>query len=226
MNDFIPTWISVFFIVVSLTTIAIFYFINNKPNKVLAIIILWLVIQSLLSLNGFYLQLEGFPPRIPLILAPPILLILYSFLPKQKEWLLQNRNIKYSAFLHTIRIFMEIILLQLFLQKQIPELMTFEGRNFDIIAGITAPIVGYLFYKNKISNKTMLVWNVLGLLLIIFILLNGLLSVPTAIQQFGFEQPNVALLYFPFILLPSIVVPIVLYTHLSDIVYLSNEIKK
>ena len=34
------------------------------------------------------------------------------------------------------KILLGIILWQLFLYQMIPELMTFEGRNFDILAGI------------------------------------------------------------------------------------------
>jgi hypothetical protein len=44
-----------------------------------------------------------------------------------------------------------------FLNKSVPELMTFEGQNFDIIAGITAQFNGYFdFTKGKLSNKFVL----------------------------------------------------------------------
>jgi len=120
---------------------------------------------------------------------------------------------------------MEIVLLQLFIHKMIPELMTFEGRNFDIIMGITAPIIGFLYLKKWLRKKGLLVWNIIGLCLILFILLNGLLSAELPFQQFGFEQPNRALAYFPFVLLPATVVPIVIWTHLTDIIKLIREIK-
>jgi len=35
------------------------------------------------------------------------------------------------------------------------------------------------------------------------------------IQQFAFEQPNRAVLYFPFIWLPSVVIPIFIFSHLA-----------
>ena len=148
---------------------------------------------------------------------------IYSILPKQINWMLQNRDTRLSTFLHTIRIPMEFVLLYLFIYKMIPELMTFEGRNFDIAAGITAIVVGYLHITNKISKQWLIVWNGLGLILIFFILINGLLSTELPFQQFGFDQPNRALNYFPFILLPAIVVPIVIYTHITDIIKLSKE---
>jgi len=121
---------------------------------------------------------------------------------------------------------MEFVLLYLFIYDMIPQLMTFEGRNFDIIAGVTALIVGMLYAKGKVSEKILLVWNVLGLILILFILINGILSAELPIQQFAFEQPNRALNYFPFILLPAIVVPLVIYSHITDIIKLRSEINK
>jgi hypothetical protein len=43
------------------------------------------------------------------------------------------------------------------------------------------------------------------------------------LQQFGFDQPTVAVLYFPFIWLPGIVVPLVYFSHLVAIRRLLKE---
>jgi len=101
--------------------------------------------------------------------------------------------------------------------------MTFEGRNFDIIMGITAPVIGLLLINRKLNTKVLFVWNIVGLLLVSFILFNGLLSAEVPFQQFAFDQPNRAVAYFPFVLLPATVVPIVIWTHISDIIKLSKQ---
>ncbi|HEX8427561.1 hypothetical protein [Hymenobacter sp.] len=36
---------------------------------------------------------------------------------------------------------------------------------------------------------------------------------PTPLQQLAFEQPNVAVMQFPFVWLPIFVVPVVAFTH-------------
>jgi len=41
-----------------------------------------------------------------------------------------------------------------------------------------------------------------------------MLSAPSPIQKIAFEQPNIAILYFPFCWLPTFIVPIVLFSHL------------
>ena len=46
------------------------------------------------------------------------------------------------------------------------------------------------------------------------IVVNAILSAPFTFQQFAFDQPNVAVLYFPFVWLPCFIVPVVLFSHL------------
>ncbi|MFT4681083.1 MAG: hypothetical protein ACI9YU_000920, partial [Flavobacteriales bacterium] len=127
-----------------------------------------------------------------------------------------------STFLHTVRIPVEICLFLLFSHGMVPELMTFEGRNFDILAGITAPVIGFLFLKNWIGTKGMIAWNAVSLGLVLFILVNGVLSTELPFQQFAFDQPNRAMMYVPFVLLPATVVPIVVFTHITDILKLKS----
>ena len=111
-----------------------------------------------------------------------------------------------------------MILYSLFVYKAVPQLMTYEGRNFDILAGLSAPLIFYFgFIKKQLSRNAILIWNFICLGLLINIVLNAILSVPFPLQKFAFDQPNVAVLYFPFNLLPSVVVPIVLLSHLAAI---------
>lgn len=225
MIEHLPNWINLLFMFATLATLVLFYFANNKPNKLILILLVLSIGHSILAYYDFYLNATAMPPRFLLVLAPSILLIIYGILPKQIDWVIKNRNIQISTLLHTIRIPMEIVLLYLFIHKTIPESMTFEGINFDIVAGITALIIGILYWKGKVSKKVLLMWNVFGLILISIILFVGILSAELPIQQFAFDQPNRALTYFPFILLPAIVVPIVIYTHLTDIIKLRRELQ-
>jgi hypothetical protein len=126
--------------------------------------------------------------------------------------------LKNLTYLNVIRIPVEIDLFYLFLYKAVPELMTFEGRNFDIFSGITAPFIAYFaFTKAKLSKPILLIWNFICLGLLINIVVNAFFSAPFPFQKFAFEQPNVAILNFPFSWLPTFIVPIILFGHLSSI---------
>lgn len=221
----LPHWIDITFLLATLFSITLFYFSNGKPKLITLIIIVWSIIQSYLAYDGFYQIKETIPPRYMLVFAPVGLFIIYGLLPKQLAWIYTNRNLKISTFLHTVRIPVEIVLLYLYYYKMVPELMTFEGANFDILAGLTAPILGLLFIKSKLNSKVLLIWNVLGLILILTVLTIGILTGELPIQQFAFNQPNVAINYFPYILLPVTIVPLVVYTHITDILKLKNGSK-
>lgn len=222
----LPSWINILFFAISVITILFFYYSNEKPKGITGFIILWSVVQSVLAFNGFYENTTATPPRFAFVLIPSTLFIIYGLLPKQQRWFIKARDMRISTLLHSIRLPVEIVLFYLFVHKMIPELMTFEGRNYDIVMGVSAPIIALLLLKNKISWNGLVLWNIIGLILILFILVNGILSSELPIQQFGFEQPNRAIMYFPFILLPATVVPIVLWTHISDLITLIKEKNK
>lgn len=222
----LPDWINVLFLLTVGATILMFYFANGKRKDILIGLIIWSGIHSFLALKGFYLITDTLPPRFVLVLLPTTILIIVGLLPNYRNKLLKDRNQTISTFLHTLRIPVEIVLFYLFMNKMIPELMTFEGRNFDIFVGLTAPVIGVLVLTRKISNRLLIFWNVLSLGLVCFILMNGILSAELPIQLFGFEQPNRAITYFPFILLPAVIVPIVIYSHLTDLIILIGKEKQ
>lgn len=218
----LPIWIDIVFIAIVILTIGLFHYSNGKPVYVTIVIIILGGIQSILAYFNFYQKTDTIPPRVLLVLLPASLLIIYGLLAKQNKWVGTKRNVLTNTLSHVIRIPVEIVLYHLFIHKMVPELMTFEGRNFDILVGISALLISLFIYTKKITTKGLIIWNLIGLFFVLFILVNGLLSAEFTFQQFGFEQPNKALLYFPYILLPAVVVPIVIYTHLSEITRLKR----
>jgi hypothetical protein len=127
-------------------------------------------------------------------------------------------NLKALHWIHIVRIPVEIALLYIFYAGLIPEVMTFEGRNFDILAGITAPLMVYLFFGRKtISKKVMITWNIIGILLLVNIVAHAILSAPFSFQQLAFDQPNTGLFFFPFTWLPCYIVPVVFFSHFASL---------
>ncbi len=108
--------------------------------------------------------------------------------------------------------------LWLYQHGQVPQLMTFEGGNFDILSGLTAPLVAWLAFRGgKINHSLLIVWHLLAFGLLLNIVVTAILSLETPFQQFAFEQPNRGVLYFPFIWLPAIIVPIVFVSHIISL---------
>ena len=223
----LPSYISIFFGLTTIITTLIFYKAAGNSKPVLLVIMIWLAVQAFIASSGFYTVTDTLPPRFLLLVLPPFLGIAGLFLSPKGRKFIDSLDLKSLTILHTIRIPVELVLFFLFTSKVIPELMTFEGRNFDILSGITAPLVFYFtFVRKQFGRKIIFVWNLICLGLLINIVSNAILSAPFPFQQFAFDQPNIAVLYFPFIWLPCCVVPLVLLSHLAAIRQLSNFEKK
>jgi hypothetical protein len=147
------------FIATTIITVWQFYRASNSSKSFLLIIFLIATTQFFIGRTNFYENGNTIPPRFLLLIAPAIFLIVLLFITKQGKYCSDNLNLKQLSILHSVRIPVEIVLYYLFLAKKIPQIMTFEGRNFDIIAGLTAPIIFYFsFVKNSIfvnSNFSM-----------------------------------------------------------------------
>lgn len=216
--------ISISFLLIYILAISLFYYLNNKPIKIVSLIVIWSALHSLLAYSGFYIINSGENVnRFPFILIPVFVFIFYGAFSKKGKLFYKDRSIKNSAIIHTIRIPIEIVLYYLAIEEVLPIEMTFDGRNFDILAGITAPIIVILFRYLIINKRVLLYWNIISLALVIFIMINGILSSELTYQKFGFSIANQAIAYFPFILLPAVIVPIVVYTHITDILLLINK---
>jgi len=211
----IPQYFELIFIAVTAFT-GLFFLQANKYFKVVSIImILWLVLQTVLAEKGFYTKNSGMPPRLAAAVLPPVLFILVCFTTPAGRRYMDTLNPRILTWLHVVRIPVEFILYTLMIHHLVPAIMTFEGRNFDIISGLTAPFIAYFGYnKKRLSKTVLLIWNFLCLVLLVNVVYYGLLSAPTEIQRYSFDQPNIAVLYFPFIWLPSFIVPLVLFSHL------------
>jgi hypothetical protein len=214
----LPTHISIIFMLTTLLTVAIFYRASQYSLTSLFIILGWLIIQLFIGLSGFYTVTDTIPPRFLLLIGVPLLFIILLFLTKKGKGFVDNLDLKTLTYLHTIRIPVELVLLWLCMNGQVSQLITFEGRNFDILSGITAPIVAYIAFRKKaLPRKALLAWNIICLGLLINVVAHAILSVPTPFQQLSFDQPTVAVMYFPFVWLPCCVVPLVLFSHLVAI---------
>ena len=196
----------------------LFYIATGYSKLFLFLIISWIGLQTILSVSGFYNIARSMPPRFPLLIVPPVVLIIFLFNTISGRKFIDGLNISVLTILHTIRIAVEVVLFWLFVHKAVPGLMTFEGRNFDILSGLSAPFVYYLgFVRKKLNKYIILTWNFFCLALVLNVAFYAILSAPTKFQQFAFQQPNIALSYFPFVLLPAFLVPLVIFSNLAAI---------
>ena len=192
-------------------------------SKILVALFIWMVFVSAWSLSGVMGNFTKFPFNfMPVILIPLITAIIITFSKSFNE-ILKHIPSSHLIRLQSFRVFVELLLWILFIANIAPVQMTFEGRNFDIISGLSAPIIAWLASQNKISKKWLIVWNVICLGLLINIVTVAILSTPSPLRVFMNEPSNTIVTIFPFSWLPGFLVPLAYILHFLSLKQLLNK---
>ncbi len=226
----LPAHVSNVFLITTFLTVGIFLYavrstgFNSKPAKFLIFLVpFWLIFQAVVSISGFFQNTEAVPPRIFLFGAGPALLLIAIYFSFARGNFIGALPLRILTIIHVIRIPVELTLSWLYDGGMVPRIMTFHGTNFDILSGLTAPIIFFLAFRSGKVNKPLLaVWNIAALGLVFNIVITAVLCIPSPIQQLAFDQPNRAVLYFPYIWLPTVVVPIVFFCHFASLYKLAT----
>ncbi|MEZ0375091.1 MAG: hypothetical protein ACAI44_38750 [Candidatus Sericytochromatia bacterium] len=173
---------------------------------------LWLGLTALLAQRGLFQDFSGLPPRLMLVLLPPLAASLaLTFHPRLRQlWfaLPMSWLIGFQAF----RLPVEIFLWLLAHAGVAPPQMSFEGRNWDILTGLTALPVAWLWQRYpQIRRRLALGWNLAGLALLLNIVLVAILSMPTPFQLL--QPANTFVAQWPFVWLPALLVPLAYSGH-------------
>jgi len=118
------------------------------------------------------------------------------------------------------RVIVELLMHRAYSEGLMPVQMSYSGRNFDIITGITALALGAWLATGRSSRKLLAAWNTLGVVLLLNILGVALLSAPTPMRLFMNEPANDWITRAPWVWLPTVMVfaavfgHVVLYRHL------------
>lgn len=224
MSEDVPGYVSITFILTTFLAVGILLNAVKKAaftsfaGKLLGFLIaFWIFFQAILAQSGLYLDLS-IPPKLVLFGVLPALGLILGYFVFFRRGFIDELPLEHLTFVHVVRIPVEFVLLWLFRSQVIPQSMTFEGRNFDILAGLTAPIVWWFAFRNEKPNRgVLLVWNFIALLLLVNIVATAVAAFPAFNPNAAATATNRAVLYFPYVWLPTIVVPIVLFSHLASI---------
>lgn len=187
---------------------------NFKTTVVAVFFAVWLLLSASLSISGYLGNFSVMPPRmLPILLIPLVAILILTFHPAFRKFL---AHVPPSWLMHiqVFRVPVELLLWLLFLDNLLPVQMTFEGRNWDVLTGITAPAAAYLcFGRGRYRKWLAVVWNIFGLALLVNIVAIAILSMPTPFRVFMNEPANTIVTVFPIVLLPTILVPIAYAMH-------------
>ncbi len=211
-------YFGVYSIILTLTVVAgILRFLAEYKTKTMIGLALWLTYGGILSYLGVLADLTVKPSPLIFLLAPIVAWILFITRTRCGKTLALSLPIQILIGLQVFRVGVEIFLVKLWELGQVPQMMTYHGANFDIFVGLSAPLVAYLLSKNLISNKIAILWNWVGIAILVNVVGRGILTTPGIFNFLKDDFPNTAIVTFPFTYIAILMVPLAISLHIFSI---------
>jgi hypothetical protein len=179
-----------------------------------AVIAGWLAISSAHSISGITARTDVIPPGAATIFVPTTLgLVTILILMSQKRFTAALAALPLAAIIlaQVFRLPVEIVLAWLVGEGKLPSLLSYHGSNFDILTGITAPFAAWAAVRGY--DKVALIWNWLGLALVLNVIGTGVLAGPGPLQFIKVEPTSIFTMSFPLVWLPGFLVPVAILLH-------------
>ena len=178
--------------------------------RVVVIVLIWCLFASLLGASGVLASLHPPFPQVILFGLVALLLITYGFSSELRGWI-SSVPLASLVSVHLIR-FVGFYFLWLYHHGQLPYAFAVLGGWGDIVVATLALV---LLVLRPNSRAIYQVWNALGFADILFV-------VSTATRLALADPASMTtLLRFPLSLLPTFIVPLIIFTHVVIFLRLS-----
>jgi hypothetical protein len=174
---------------------------------------IWMAVTWAAAARGALLDFDSNPPPFALLVGAILLLAVRIGLTRYGRRLALGVPLWALVGVQAFRLPLELAMHALAERGVMPVQMSYSGRNFDIITGITALVVAGLLRAGVAGRGLVLAWNVLGLALLVNIVTVAILSTPR-FRYFGDEALNTFVMHVPFVWLPAVMVLAALAGHL------------
>jgi hypothetical protein len=187
--------------------------LTRRSKSLGTALLVWLAITGVLSSTDYIHDFTRTPPRLLFIIGLSFLLTFLASSSSAASRLISIPGLAWLIGLQAFRVGVEIFLYLGFRAGMVPVQMTFEGRNWDVLTGLTAVPMAWLVAKQKAPRWLIYTWNFAGLALLWNIVAVAVLSMPTPLQRFHNEPANTFVAYFPYIWLPTYLVQVAWLSH-------------
>jgi len=210
-----------FYSLSALMLLSPFLFFKEKRLRLIYALgaLIW-VFYLVVIANTEVLETTDLPARVPLFIVVPVIIIMLVFTAgaSVKEAIAKIPR-SLAVYMQSFRICVELLIYGAFVNGVFPEAVTFEGRNFDILVGVSALVIGFFIQRGKISWTGVLAWNVISLLILAS-------TVYAFISTYYFSGMHnevvVQFVNFPYLLLASILLPFAVFYHIISLRQLAS----
>ncbi len=185
--------------------------------KLFGVIAAWLGLTALLAASGFLSQWDAKPPHFPLVPLAALagVVLLHMSKPVRAALLAAPRH--WAVAFQTFRIGVELSFWGLFATGGAPVQVTFEGRNFDVLVGLSAPLIAFAISRFDLRPRFVITWNALSLAVLFNTIVTTISSLP---GPFHLHWPGPAFTAFgawPFVWIPAFLAPLAIFLHIFSI---------
>ena len=172
----------------------------------------WLLATSAAAASG-WLRSDMLPPPLFAFVIPSVTIGIWMGYSVVGPHLGSAVPVWGMLLLQGFRFPLELLMHYAYELGLMPVQMSYSGRNFDIVTGIIAIVLGFLALRGSAPRWAIWAWNLLGTALLINIVTVAILSFPTPFRVFMNDPPNVWVTYVPFVWLPTLLVPAAAFGH-------------
>ncbi|HEY5618357.1 MAG TPA: hypothetical protein VIK60_10445 [Vicinamibacterales bacterium] len=173
----------------------------------------WMGVTWIAADSGVLRRWDATPPPLAFLIAGIVALAAAIAFSRYGGRLAAGLPIAALIALQGFRLPLELAMHEMYERGVMPVQMSYSGRNFDIITGVSAFVVAGLVAGGRAGRWVIVAWNVLGLLLLLNVVTIAILSTPL-FRYFGDDRLNVWVTYPPFVWLPAVMVLAALAGHL------------
>jgi MFS family permease len=182
----------------------------------------WLGLFAAAGVSGFFADFAAWPPRFAILLVPMLVVVIALARSRTLTPLLAATPPARLVYAQSFRIAVELVLWALVVAGVAPDIMSFTGRNFDGVVGLSAPVVAHACcredrWRDGWPRTVALWWNVVGIAVLANTVIHAQLAAPTPLQVFHTVPPNTFIAFMPYVWLPTFLVPLAWSLHVLSI---------
>src|SRR5215217_379369 len=171
-------------------------------------------VSGVLAARGALSNMGSLPPAVFGVILPATVLTFVLAESRFGERLVRGLSLESLVGFQVFRVAVEVALWALHREGVVPVEMTFEKLNFDMLTGLTAPVMAWFIHRGRAPRALVWTWNTAGLVLLLTIVAIAVLASPPFARVFEATPRNTVIPTAPFVWLPVVLVQAALFGHL------------
>ena len=230
----LPPGLTLTLVILTLTTFVGFLFavsfsknpsISKFATWVSVPVLLWIIFQSTLSLNRWYMDRTTAHLLFPYLFTG-VCILAVLLVHTLRQWALGLR-LELLIGLQLLRLPLEGVLHWAAYHRQAPLGLTFYGGSPELLIGALTPVMLYLSRNTTSKNKRwMLIWSAAGSASLTMLWIRSFFSAPSTLQIWSFDIPNYLMVHFPGSWIVSVIVPVLLFAQLTALIQMRQINRK